>query len=52
MMKKVLFVASVIEHIKAFHLPYLEMFKQKGYEVHVAAYSNNDKENISYCDKF
>jgi len=51
-MKKVLFVASVIGHIKAFHLPYLEMFKQKGYEVHVAAYSDNDEENIPYCDKF
>ena len=51
-MGKVLFAASVIGHIKAFHLPYLEMFKQKGYEVHVAAYSDNDKENIPYCDKF
>lgn len=41
-MKKVLFVASVIGHIKAFHLPYLEMFKEQGFETHVAA--NGDME--------
>ena len=52
MTKKVLFVASVIRHIIAFHLPYLEMFKEKGYEVYVAAYSDNEKEEIPYCDKF
>ncbi len=34
---KVLFVASIIGHINAFHLPYLEMFKKMGYETHVAA---------------
>ena len=34
---KILFVASVMEHIIAFHLPYLEWFKSQGYEVHVAA---------------
>ena len=41
-MKKVLFVASVIGHIKAFHLPYLEMFKEQDFETHVAA--NGDME--------
>lgn len=34
---KALFVASIIGHISAFHLPYLEMFKENGYETHVAA---------------
>lgn len=34
---KVLFVASIVGHINAFHLPYLEMFKENGYETHVAA---------------
>lgn len=35
--KKVLFVAHVDSHIQAFHLPYLKMFKEHGYEVHVAS---------------
>lgn len=46
--KKVLFVATVDSHIELFHLPYLKMFKDKGYEVHVA--TNTDKK-IQYCDK-
>lgn len=46
--KKVLFVATVDSHIELFHLPYLKMFKDKGYEVHVA--TNTDKK-IEYCDK-
>lgn len=52
MNKKVLFVASVVGHIKAFHLPYLEMFKEKGYEVYVAANRGNNEEEIPFCDKF
>ncbi len=35
--KKVLFCATVDYHFKAFHLPYLEWFKEQGWEVHVAA---------------
>lgn len=46
--KKVLFVATVDSHIELFHLPYLEMFKKRGYEVHVA--TNTDKP-IKFCDK-
>ena len=46
--KKVLFVATVDSHIELFHLPYLKMFKDKGYEVHVA--TNTDKK-IKYCDE-
>lgn len=45
--KKVLFVASVTGHITAFHLPFLEHFKNKGYMVEVAA--NGEKE-IPFCD--
>ena len=47
-MKKVLFVATVDSHILQFHLPFLKLFKEKGYEVHVATNGNG---KISYCDK-
>lgn len=47
-MKKVLFVASVTIHINSFHIPYLKMFKDAGYEVHVAS---NGEEKIEYADK-
>lgn len=47
-MKKVLFTATVDSHILAFHIPYLKLFKDKGYEVHVAT---NGNEKIPYCDK-
>lgn len=48
---KVLFVASVTEHINAFHLPYMQWFKDQGYEVHVSARNNLD-ESLQVCDKF
>ena len=47
-MKKVLFVATVDSHILQFHIPYLKLFKEKGYEVHVAT---NGTEEIPFCDK-
>ena len=47
-MKKVLFVATITRTINSFLIPYLKMFKEQGYEVHVA--SNGDEE-IKYCDK-
>ena len=46
-MKKVLFSATVDSHILQFHLPFLKMFKENGYEVHVAT---NGNEEIPYCD--
>lgn len=55
-MKKVLFVATVVKtHIMEFHVPYLEMFKEMGWETAVA--SRNDYENpvdcvIPHCDKY
>ena len=47
-MKKVLYVATVDIHIKTFHLPYLKMLHDMGYEVHVAT---NGKEEFPDCDK-
>lgn len=47
-MKKVLYVATVDIHIKTFHLPYLKMLHDMGYEVHVAT---NGIEKFPYCDK-
>ena len=55
-MKKVLFVATVVKtHIMEFHIPYLKMFKEMGWETAVAA--RNDYENpadcmIPYCDMY
>ena len=46
--KKIIYVATVDSHIELFHLPYLKMLKEKGFEVHVA--TNTDKP-IQYCDK-
>ncbi|MBR3162062.1 MAG: glycosyltransferase [Bacilli bacterium] len=46
-MKKVLFTATVDSHILQFHLPFLKLFKDRGYEVHVAT---NGEEMIPYCD--
>ena len=52
--KKVLFVATVVKtHMMQFHIPYLKMFQEMGWETAVA--SKNDYENpadcvIPYCD--
>lgn len=47
-MKKVLFTATVDSHILCFHIPFLKLFHDKGYEVHVAT---NGTDEIPYCDK-
>ena len=55
-MKKVLFTATVVKtHIMQFHIPYLKMLKEMGYETFVAA--KNDYEDpaeciIPYCDHY
>lgn len=55
-MKKVLFVATVVKtHIMQFHIPYLKLLQEAGWETAVA--SRNDYENpadcvIPYCDTF
>lgn len=54
-MKKVLFVATVKQHIMVFHLPFLKMLQEMGYETAVAArndYDNKNKSNIPYCDEY
>lgn len=48
-MKKVLFVCNVLSHIYAFHLPYIEWFKQNGYEVHIL--TNAGGKTAECCDK-
>lgn len=56
MKKKVLFVATVVKtHMMQFHIPYLKMFQDMGWETSVA--SRNDYENptdcqIPYCDHY
>ena len=48
MAKKVLFVATTAKgHINVFHLPYLKMFKEKGWQVDCAT---NGDEKIPYTD--
>ena len=42
--KKILFVATVAGHINTFHLPYIQMLKDEGYEVHVATRRANEVE--------
>lgn len=55
-MGKVLFVATVVKtHIMEFHIPYLKMLKEEGWQTAVAA--RNDYENpedcvIPYCDVY
>lgn len=54
--KKVLFVATVVKtHLMQFHIPYLKMFQDMGWETDVA--SRNDYEDpadcqIPYCDTY
>ena len=56
MRKKVLFAATVVKtHIMEFHIPYLKMFQEMGWETAVAA--RNDYEDpadcrIPYCDTY
>ncbi len=42
---KALFVATVQSHIAQFHLKAIELLKQNGYEVHVAAKDNLAEKN-------
>ncbi|MBO1512351.1 glycosyltransferase family 4 protein [Metabacillus bambusae] len=48
MPNKVLFCATVDYHFKAFHIPILKWFKEKGWEVHVAASGENE---LPYVDQ-
>lgn len=49
MNNKVLFVANIHKHIRAFHIPYIQYLQKQGYEVHVAA--NDGTTRIEEADK-
>lgn len=53
---KALFVATVVKtHIMEFHIPYLKMLKEEGWETAVAAgndYEDPSECSIPYCDSF
>ena len=55
-MKKVLFTATVVKtHIMEFHIPYLRMFQQAGWETAVAARNDFDAPGdcvIPCCDRY
>jgi len=40
---KVLFIATVYTHLAAFHIPFMKMLQERGYEVHAAASSNEGR---------
>lgn len=40
-MKKVLLVANIHKHFKAFHIPYIKLLKRLGCEVHLAAHGTD-----------
>ena len=54
--KRVLFTATVVkQHIMTFHVPYLRMFQEMGWETAVAAsndYDNPSELNIPHCDTY
>lgn len=54
--KKVLFAATVVKtHMMQFHIPYLRMFQEMGWETAVAAkndYENPEDCRIPYCDTY
>lgn len=39
-MKKILFTATITDHFYYFHLPYLKLFHEAGWEVHVASHGS------------
>ncbi len=52
--KRVLLVATVQSHIGQFHKPLMQMLKENGWEIHVAARNNLDEKNglqLEYPDK-
>lgn len=56
MAKKVLFTATVVKtHLMQFHIPYLQMFREMGWETAVAARNDYEDPNhcrIPYCDAY
>lgn len=48
MQPKVLFIATVDYHFSGFHIPTFRLFKEQGWEVHVAANGNS---SLPFCDQ-
>lgn len=48
-MKKLLICASRVSHILNFHLPYIEYFKKKGFQVDIAVQGISDNPLIDNC---
>ena len=48
-MHKILFVASIQDHLNSFHNPYMKWFKEQGWRVDCACLRDNDK-TLPYCD--
>lgn len=51
---KILYVATVLSHICQFHLPHLQMLREQGHEIHVAAHDNLAVKNglqLKYTDR-
>lgn len=46
-MKKILFTATITDHFYYFHLPYLKLFHDMGWEVHVASHGDR---KLPDCD--
>ncbi len=46
-MKKILFAATITDHFYYFHLPYLKLFHDMGWEVHVAGKGDR---KLPFCD--
>lgn len=45
-MKRVLFVATVESHLLNFHIPFMKLLQEKGYEVHVATKLGNRRQEF------
>lgn len=45
-MKRVLFVATVESHLLNFHIPFMKLLQEKGYEVHVATRLGNRQQEF------
>jgi len=44
--KKVAFIATVYRHLEAFHLPYIQLLQEKGYEVHAYGAPDHGKDGV------
>ncbi|KMY52971.1 hypothetical protein AC623_02350 [Bacillus sp. FJAT-27231] len=44
--KKIAFIATVYRHLEAFHLPFIHLLKEKGYEVHAISRPDHGKDGL------